>query len=54
MVKYSHPHPSPRHVMTIYRRFLLGWKRKHGTARGLIHYKPLLQEYLAAKRELAP
>lgn len=47
---YSHPHPDPSHVMRIYRRHLLGWKRRHGTARGLIHYRAILAEYLAAKR----
>jgi hypothetical protein len=47
---YDHPHPDPRHVMRVYRRHLLGCKRKWSTARGLIHYKGLVRTYLAAKR----
>lgn len=38
--------------MTQYRRHLLGCKRKWGTARGLIHYRALLSEYLSAKRDV--
>lgn len=37
--------------MVHYRKFLLGFKRVNGTARGLIHYRELLQEYLSAKRD---
>jgi hypothetical protein len=36
--------------MRQYRRHILACKRKWGTARGLIHYKALLQTYLWAKR----
>lgn len=50
MVEYTHPHPSPRHVMICYRKDLMKSKRKWGTCRGLIHYRRLLNEYLAAKR----
>lgn len=50
MVEYTHPHPDPRHVMICYRKDILKSKRKWGTARGLIHYRRLLDEYLAAKR----
>jgi hypothetical protein len=45
-----HPHPDKRHVMTVYRRHILGSKRKWRTARGLIHYRAIVQEYLACKR----
>lgn len=47
--QYSHP-GDPRTVMQRYRQYLLNRKRVDGTARGLIHYRPILQEYLAAKR----
>lgn len=58
MSTYTHPHPSPAHVMRSYRKALLGQKRiwmSQGKAgrrclRGLIHYKAIVQEYLAAKR----
>lgn len=39
-----------RHIMMVYRRHLLGSKKKWGTARGLIHYRALLESYLKAKR----
>ena len=48
----SHPHPSRRHVMECYRGHILGCKRKWGTARGLIHYRAIVAEYLAAKRDV--
>lgn len=48
--QYTHPHPSPRHVMSTYRKDILKAKRKWGTARGLIHYRRLLDEYRGAKR----
>lgn len=35
--------------MRIYRSYILKSKRRWGTARGLIHYRPLVEEYLAAK-----
>jgi hypothetical protein len=47
---YTHPHPDPAHVMRCYRQHILGRKRSWGTARGLVHYKALVAEYLAAKR----
>jgi len=47
---YTHPHPSPAHVMRCYRKHILKCKKRWGTARGLIHYRRLLDEYLAAKR----
>lgn len=50
MAEYTHPHLSPEWVMRRYRGHLLGCKRKWGYARGLIHYRRLLDEYLAAKR----
>lgn len=50
VAEYTHPHPSPAHVMRRYRSYLLGCKKSWSTARGLIHYRRLLDEYLAAKR----
>jgi hypothetical protein len=50
--KMNHPHPSPHHVMVTYRKFLLGTKKRNGSARSLVHYRGLLQEYLAAKRDV--
>jgi hypothetical protein len=49
---YQHPHPDPAHVMRVYRRHILGMKRKKGSARALVHYRELVAEYLAAKRVL--
>jgi hypothetical protein len=46
----SHPHPDPAHVMRVYRRHILGCKRKWSTARGLTHYRKLVETYLWAKR----
>lgn len=45
----EHPHPDKRHVMRQYRGYILGSKRKHGTARGQAHYMDLIRVYLAAK-----
>ena len=49
-VIYSHPHPDPGHVAARYRTHIMACKRKWGTARGLIHYRAIVGEYLAAKR----
>lgn len=38
--------------MTVYRRHILGSKRKWRTARGLVHYLEIVEEYLAAKRRV--
>lgn len=38
--------------MRCYRGHMLGCKRKWGTARGLIHYRALVREYLSCKRKL--
>lgn len=48
-MSYTHP-GEPRHVMRCYRQYVLNRKRKNGTARGIIHYRRILDEYLAAKR----
>jgi len=40
--------------MRVYRRHILGSKRKWGTARGLIHYRAIVAEYLAAKWIINP
>lgn len=46
-------HPGdPRTVMTQYRRYILARKRQWGTARGLVHYRGLVQSYLWAKRRV--
>lgn len=57
MMPYTHPHPKPSHVMRSYRKYFVGQKRvwmSQGKGRrclrGLIHYRALLEEYLAAKR----
>lgn len=56
---YTHPHPDPAHIMRTYRDHILSFKRKQNAqrnpparrvARGLIKYKALIHEYLAAKR----
>jgi hypothetical protein len=49
---YTHPHPDPAHVMRTYRRDLLNAKKKFGSSRALVHGRVMLQEYLAAKREV--
>jgi hypothetical protein len=59
---YTHP-GEPAYVMRCYRRYILNTKRKvneqlesHGKpptrrgARSLVHYRPIVLEYLAAKR----
>jgi len=44
-------HPGdPAHVMRQYRRHILSCKAKWGTARGLVHYRAIVQTYLWAKR----
>jgi hypothetical protein len=48
----NHPHPDKRHVMVAYRQFILGTKRKFGTARSFVHYKDIIQSYLTAKRQV--
>lgn len=50
---YDHPHPDASHVMRSYRRYILSCKKSWGTARGLVHYKGIVQTYLAAKRVVA-
>ena len=46
-----HPHPDKQHIITTYRRFILGCKRKYGTARSQGHYLNLMRTYVLAKRE---
>jgi len=46
----NHPHPDKAHVVRSVRRYLVGVKRKVGTARGLGHYHALVQTYVTAKR----
>jgi hypothetical protein len=48
----NHPHPDKRHVMTIYRHYILELKRKNGSARSLVHYRQFIAIYLQAKREV--
>jgi hypothetical protein len=47
-----HPHPDKRHVMRSYRQYILACKKRWGTARGLIHYRGIVETYLGAKRSL--
>lgn len=46
-----HPHPDPQHVVTAYRNYILGCKRKFGTARSQGKYRDLMSTYILAKRE---
>ncbi len=48
----QHPHPDKRHVMFYTRHYILGAKKKFGTARSLVHYRDLIQTYLTAKRQV--
>ena len=48
---YTHP-GEPRLVMQRYRQYILNRKRADGTARGLIHYRRIMETYLAAKRQV--
>jgi hypothetical protein len=48
----THSHPSALHVMTCYRRFILGFKRRHGKARGIVVYRGLIDEYLRCKADV--
>jgi hypothetical protein len=48
----THPHPSARHVMTQYRRYLLAFKKSHGSTRGLILRGALIAEYLNCKADV--
>jgi len=42
----------PRHVMVAYRQYILGCKKKWGSARSLVHYREIIEEYCRAKRRL--
>jgi len=51
----------PQVIMSAYRRYIMSFKFKHNEqlskpakriARGLIHYRQYIDEYLAAKREV--
>lgn len=48
----EHPHPDKQHVVRSVRRYLLGNKKKFGTARSLVHYRDLIATYQTAKKEL--
>lgn len=60
---YTHP-GNPEHVIRIYRRFIIEHKtklggpydplnpRKRKTHRGLMKYRVIVEEYLAAKRKI--
>jgi hypothetical protein len=47
-----HPHPDQAHIMRTYRRHILASKKKWGTARGLVHYRRFVDDYLDAKRSV--
>lgn len=46
----EHPHPDKQHVVRQYRRYILAFKKSFGSARGLVHYRGLVQTYLNCKR----
>lgn len=48
-----HPHPDKSHVVRSVRRYLIGVKKKFGSARRLLHYQALIATYKAAKAVLA-
>lgn len=54
MRTYDHPHPDARHVMAAYRRYILGFKKNKSkrAARALIHYRGIIETYLAAKEKV--
>jgi len=37
--------------MRTYRRFIIGTKKRNGTARGLMYYRRFIHSYLEAKRQ---
>lgn len=45
----DHPHPDKNHLIRVYRRYILGIKKKIGTARGLFHYSSIIATYRKAK-----
>lgn len=45
-----HPHPNKLHVRRRYRAHILACKRKWGSARGLIHYRKIIETYLWTKK----
>ena len=50
---FTHPHPDKIHVVCSVGQFILGCKKRHGTARSQVHYRDLIQTYLTAKRQVA-
>jgi hypothetical protein len=51
MMPSCHPHPNKQHVVSSYRNYILGCKRKFGTARSQVKYRELMATYILAKRE---
>jgi hypothetical protein len=46
----THPNPDKRYVMVAYRQYLLGFKKKNGNCRSLVHYKDFVSIYKECKR----
>ncbi len=51
-VEMDHPHPNKPRIVSSYRQYILGVKRKEGIARSLVHYKDIVASYRTAKRQL--
>lgn len=47
----QHPQTDKRYLCECIRRYLLGCKRKYGTARSQTHYRDLVATYKTAKQE---
>lgn len=57
--EYAHPHPDASYIMRTYRKYMVEQKLKwmaggkgSGCLRGLVKYRALVEEYLAAKRKV--
>ena len=48
----GHPNQNHKYIMETYRQYLLGCKKRFGTARSQVHYRELIMAYLEAKREV--
>jgi hypothetical protein len=51
-MEMDHPHSNKHHIVSSYRQYILGLKRKEGVARSLVHYKDIINSYRTAKRQL--
>lgn len=48
----THPNPDKVFLMKTYRAYILGSKKRNGTARSLVHYRDYVREYLTAKKDV--